>query len=155
VLNRPLVFVAWDLNQCFLWAMTDWREVVCNSGGQTFSNFCCCRPDFKTRSSSVRSLYTSCSDYFKITYCHVFEWLYTEFGLVNGFIDHLYTQLGTTSNYSATADPHNSEITTAPAMLFEPAVSSPAIPWQRLLTVEILQLHVLKSSLHRLPYWTD
>jgi hypothetical protein len=36
------------------------------------------------------------------------------FGLVNGFIDHLYTRLGITSNYSVTADLHNSQITTAP-----------------------------------------
>jgi hypothetical protein len=37
---------------------------------------------------------------------------------VNGFIDHLYTPLGTTSNYSATANLHNSQITTAPAKPF-------------------------------------
>jgi hypothetical protein len=35
---------------------------------------------------------------------------------------------------------------------FQPAVSSPASPWQRLLTVEIFQLHALKSTVHRLPY---
>jgi hypothetical protein len=38
--------------------------------------------------------------------------------------------------------------------LFQHVVSSPAVPWQRLLTVEILQLRALKSSLHRLPYRT-
>jgi hypothetical protein len=75
------------------------------------------------------------------------------FVLVNGFTDHLYTRLGTTSSYSATAN-HNSQITTAPAKLFQPAVSLPAVPWQRLLTVEILQLHALKSSLQRLAYRT-
>jgi hypothetical protein len=32
---------------------------------------------------------------------------------VNGFIDHVYTRLGTTSNYSATANLHNSQIATA------------------------------------------
>jgi hypothetical protein len=32
--------------------------------------------------------------------------------LVNGFIDHLYTRLGTTSNYSAMTNLHNSHITT-------------------------------------------
>jgi hypothetical protein len=32
---------------------------------------------------------------------------------VNGFIDHLYTPLGTTSNHSAAANLHNSQITTA------------------------------------------
>jgi hypothetical protein len=41
-----------------------------------------------------------------------------------------------------------------PLSLFQPAVSSLAVPWQRLLTVEILQLYALKSSLHRLPYTT-
>jgi hypothetical protein len=38
-------------------------------------------------------------------------------GLANGFINHLYTQIGTTSNYSATANLHTS-ITTAPAKPF-------------------------------------
>jgi hypothetical protein len=65
---------------------------------------------------------------------------------------------------------HNSELqaTTAPPListihkspqhslrLFQPAVSLPAVPWQRFLTMEILQLHALKSFLHRLPYETD
>jgi hypothetical protein len=36
------------------------------------------------------------------------------YGLVNGFIDRLYTPLGTTSNYSA----DNLKITTAPAKAF-------------------------------------
>jgi hypothetical protein len=40
------------------------------------------------------------------------------FGLANGFIDHLYTQLGTTSNYSATANLHTLQITTAIAKPF-------------------------------------
>jgi hypothetical protein len=35
-----------------------------------------------------------------------------------------------------------------PLSLFQPAVSSPAVPLQRLLTVEILQLHVLRFYLH-------
>jgi hypothetical protein len=34
--------------------------------------------------------------------------------------------------------------------LFQPAVSSPTVPWQLLLTVEILQLHALRSCLHSL-----
>jgi hypothetical protein len=37
---------------------------------------------------------------------------------VNGFIDHLYTRLGTTSHYSATANSHNSQTTTASAKPF-------------------------------------
>jgi hypothetical protein len=39
--------------------------------------------------------------------------------------------------------------------LFQPFVSSTVSPGQRLLTVEILQLHALRSSLHRLPYRTE
>jgi hypothetical protein len=53
------------------------------------------------------------------------EWHYTGFWIGNwiyrpeiGFIDHLYTQLGTESNYSATANLHNSQITTASANPF-------------------------------------
>jgi hypothetical protein len=42
----------------------------------------------------------------------------TGFGLVNGFVDHLYTPLGITSSYNATANLHNSQITTAPAKPF-------------------------------------
>jgi hypothetical protein len=37
------------------------------------------------------------------------------FGLANGFIDHLYTPLGTTSNYSAIPNLHILQITAAPA----------------------------------------
>jgi hypothetical protein len=40
------------------------------------------------------------------------------FALDFGFIDHLYTQLGTTSNYSALANIHHSQITTAHAKYF-------------------------------------
>jgi hypothetical protein len=42
-----------------------------------------------------------------------------------------------------------------PLSLLQPARPSPTVLWQRLLTVEILQLHVLKSSFHKLPYGTD
>jgi hypothetical protein len=76
-------------------------------------------------------------------------------GLDIGFIDHLYTRLLNTSNYSATINLHKSRITTAPAKPFPASVSSPVVPWQRLLTEEILQLHALRSSLHRLPYRTQ
>jgi hypothetical protein len=40
------------------------------------------------------------------------------FGLVIGFLDHLYTPLGSKSNYGATANLRNSQITTAPAKHF-------------------------------------
>jgi hypothetical protein len=81
--------------------------------------------------------------------------LWARFWLVNGFTDHLYTRLGITSNYSATANLQNSQTTTAPGKAFSSLLSSPAVPWQRLLTVEILQLHALRSSLHSLPYRTQ
>jgi hypothetical protein len=42
-----------------------------------------------------------------------------------------------------------------PLKFLQPAVSSLAVPWQRFLTVEILQLHALRSSLHKLPYIID
>jgi hypothetical protein len=61
-----------------------------------------------------------------------------------GFIDYVYTRPGPTG---ATADLHSSQITTAPAELSQPSVSSPAVPWQELLTVKNLQLHALKSVL--------
>jgi hypothetical protein len=51
-------------------------------------------------------------------------------GLVNGFTDHLNTPLGTTSNYSAIANLHISQITTAPAKHSSSLLSSPAVPWQ-------------------------
>jgi hypothetical protein len=56
------------------------------------------------------------------SYCHVYEWLQTGFGLEDGFTDHLYIRLGNTSNYRATANLQNSQITTAPAKLY-PACS--------------------------------
>jgi hypothetical protein len=37
---------------------------------------------------------------------------------VNGFIDHLYTPVGTTSNYSAIANLHTLQITAAPIKPF-------------------------------------
>jgi hypothetical protein len=42
-----------------------------------------------------------------------------------------------------------------PLSFFHPAVSSQAVPWQRLLTVAILQLHALRSHIHNLPYGTQ
>jgi hypothetical protein len=76
-----------------------------------------------------------------LSYCQIYKWLYRRLGLVNGFIDLLYT--------------HDSELQaiTAPPVIstIQPAVSSVAVSWQRLLTMEILQLHALRTSLHSLP----
>jgi hypothetical protein len=39
--------------------------------------------------------------------------------------------------------------------LFQPAVPSPAVPWQRLLRVEIIQLHALRYYFHSFLYGTQ
>jgi hypothetical protein len=44
--------------------------------------------------------------------------LWMGYGLVNGFIDHLYTPLGTSCNYSTITDIQALQITTAPAKPF-------------------------------------
>jgi hypothetical protein len=55
-------------------------------------------------------------------------------------IEQLNTRLLTTLHYSAIADLHTLQITTAHTKSFQSAVSSSVVPWQRLLTVVILQL---------------
>jgi hypothetical protein len=67
-----------------------------------------------------------------------------------GFIDH-YTH---DSELQAIAPPPLvSKIHKSPQYPLSPSslLSAPAVPWQRLLTVEILQLHALKSYHHELP----
>jgi hypothetical protein len=59
--------------------------------------------------------------------------------------------MGNTGSYSAIANLHNSQFTTAPAKLFQIAVSSPIVPWRRILTLKILQLHALRFYLHSFP----
>jgi hypothetical protein len=65
-----------------------------------------------------------------------------------GFIDHLHASLGTTRNYSSIAISTIPKSPQHPLSHFQLAVSSPAVPWQQLLTVKILQLHALRSSCH-------
>lgn len=73
---------------------------------------------------------------FWLSYCHVYEWLQTGAGLMNG-----YARLGTTSNYSVAVNLHNSKSLRHPLSLFQPAVSSPPVPLATAsLTVEILQV---------------
>jgi hypothetical protein len=53
---------------------------------------------------------------------------------------------------------HTLQITAAHAKPFPACSVFTAVPWQRLVTVEILQLHALRSYLHNLPYrtaWTS
>jgi hypothetical protein len=70
---------------------------------------------------------------------------------VNGFIDHLNTQLRSTSNYSTTVNLHNSQITTASTKLFSACCVFISCSLATASNVEILQLHVLRFDLHRLP----
>jgi hypothetical protein len=55
------------------------------------------------------------------------ETIQTRSGLVIGFIDHL--QIITTSNYSAIANSHTLQFTTAHIKAFQFAVSSPVVVW--------------------------
>jgi hypothetical protein len=54
-----------------------------------------------------------------------------------GFIDHLYTPLGITSNYSAIANLHTLQFTVTPASVLTVLQSPLAIFWQRILTQEL------------------
>jgi hypothetical protein len=76
------------------------------------------------------------------------------FGLVNGFIDHLYARLvSTVTELSLSSTIHKSP--QHQLSVFQPAVSSSAVPWQRLLTVEILQLHSFKFYFHSSTEFTS
>jgi hypothetical protein len=94
-------------------------------------------------------------------YCHVIELLLTGFGLEIGFIDHFNKRLVNTVNCSAIADLHALQFITAQANSFQPAMSSPVVPWERLLRFFSFRAHFLarwlstsptKSFFHRLPY---
>jgi hypothetical protein len=93
----------------------------------------------------IQSLHTS--------YCHVYECNYRR-GL--DWWMHLLTTYTHDWELQAITAPllistiHKSP--QRPLSLFQPTVPSPAVPWQRLLIVEILQLHELRSSLHSLLY---
>jgi hypothetical protein len=65
-------------------------------------------------------------------------WLETGSGLVNGFIDHLYTRHGTTSTYNAIADLHTLPFTIARTKSSQSAFTNRFLVM--LLTMEILQL---------------
>jgi hypothetical protein len=65
---------------------------------------------------------------------------------VTRFIDHLYTRLGNISTYSATADLHNTPITTAPAKPFPACCVFTNRSLTTASTIEILQLHALRLS---------
>jgi hypothetical protein len=78
-------------------------------------------------------------------------WLQTGYGLVNGFIDHLYAPLGTTRNYSAISNLHTLQITTASAKSFPAYSVFTSRSLATVLPVEILQFHVHRSSCHSRP----
>jgi hypothetical protein len=81
------------------------------------------------------------------------EW--TIDGVLNSLLDLLTTYTQDSELEAITAPSLISTIHKSaqhPLSLFQPAVFSPVIPWQRLLTMEILQLQALKSSLNRAPF---
>jgi hypothetical protein len=67
----------------------------------------------------------------------------------------LYTRLKTTSNYSAIANLHNLQITTAPTKPFPACFVLTSRSLATVLTVEIFQIHALRSHLHGLPCRTQ
>jgi hypothetical protein len=77
------------------------------------------------------------------------------FGLDIQSIDRLYTQLGTTSNYSATANLHNSQITTAPVKPFPAYCVFTSCSLVTASNSGDYSDSVLKPSLLSLPYITD
>jgi hypothetical protein len=107
------------------------------------------------------SLYSCAQDQILIILSRSMSDCRQSFGLDIGFIDHLHTQLGTTSNYSAIANLHNLKATTAHTKSF-PAY---CVFISRFLVTasnsEDSSASMLKSSLpidlyfHRLPYRTD
>jgi hypothetical protein len=58
----------------------------------------------------------------------------------------LLTPLGATSNYGAIDNFHILYSPHHPLNLFQPTVSSTAVPWQQVLTVEILQFPAQRVS---------
>jgi hypothetical protein len=56
------------------------------------------------------------------------EWLYTGFGLVIGFIDHLYTQLVTTNKYNSFTGLHPLKITVTAGHI-KSSMSSLVVSW--------------------------
>jgi hypothetical protein len=65
---------------------------------------------------------------------------------VNEFVNHLSTRLGTTNNYSAIAELHNSQIIIASVEQFSSLLSSTAVSQQRLLAVKIMQRLLLSGE---------
>jgi hypothetical protein len=54
-----------------------------------------------------------------------------------GFIDHLYTEIVTTGNYSATVNLHNLQFTITPSSALSLLQSPLSVSWQRILTQEL------------------
>jgi hypothetical protein len=74
---------------------------------------------------------------------------------LNWILDLLTTYTHDSELQAVTAPPLISTIHKPPRhplSLFQPAVSTLAVPWQRLLTAEILRLHAVRSYLQSLPY---
>jgi hypothetical protein len=72
-----------------------------------------------------------------------------------GLLDHFTTRLETASNYSAIANLHNSEITTAPVKPFPACFVYTSCSLVTASKSGDPSVSTLKSSLHSLPYKTD
>jgi hypothetical protein len=77
------------------------------------------------------------------------------FGLNIGFIELLYTKHVNTNNYSATANHHILQITTAPSKTFPACYVFSSHSLVTASNIGDFSASTLKSSLHSLPYRTD
>jgi hypothetical protein len=94
------------------------------------------------------SFQASCHNIFKCTTVHDYRW---SLDYWHNLLTTYITWLGTTSNYSTTAYLPIHKSPQHPLSLSS-LLFSLAVPWQRLPTVEILQLPALRSFLHYLLY---
>jgi hypothetical protein len=102
---------------------------------------------------NFRSVANNCYKFYFTKYCHVFRDCDYRWGM-DWWMSLLTTYTHDSELQVITVLLLISTLHKSPQhlpSLFQPAVSSLSISWQRLLTVEILQLHMLRSSCHRLP----
>jgi hypothetical protein len=103
--------------------------------------YCNSRPSWKIHSCFLGTVRSN-------EYCHMLEWLSTGFWI--GFIDHFNTWLVTALNYSAIADLHTWQITTAHTKSFQSSFTN------HFLVTDLKNgdssTALTKSSFHSFPY---
>jgi hypothetical protein len=113
--------VSWGMTPCFP------VEIHQRFGG-TCMNLCHILKECATHKWEALARLTSVSwSSYSWLYCHAYAWLYTEFGLVIGFIELL--QNVTASNYSTIANSHTQQFTTTCHNSSDSAVSLLAVAW--------------------------